>query len=112
VNITSAWNTGDTAEATVSGTSMAAPHVAGTAALYLADHARARPADVGNALVAGSSKGRVKDAGFGSPNRLLQVWSWKPPGRGTAPARQPYGTGTARHHGRGRPWWRVWWWLA
>ncbi|NBM18334.1 S8 family peptidase [Streptomyces sp. GC420] len=73
VNITSAWNTADTATAVASGTSMAAPHAAGAAALYLADHPRARPAAVGEALVGNSAKGRVGGAGPGSPNRLLQV---------------------------------------
>lgn len=73
VDITSASNTSDTATATYSGTSMASPHTAGAAALYLADHASASPADVGRALTDRSAKGQVTGAGLGSPNRLLQV---------------------------------------
>ncbi|MFG3285339.1 S8 family peptidase [Streptomyces sp. NPDC048111] len=71
--ITSAGNAGDTATLTDSGTSMAAPHVAGAAALYLADHPLARPGQVASALVAAASKGRVTRPGPGSPNRLLAV---------------------------------------
>ncbi|MFD8457182.1 S8 family peptidase [Streptomyces antimycoticus] len=71
--IVSASNAGDTATRTLSGTSMAAPHVAGAAALYLAGHRFATPAQVGAALIAGASRGRVRDAGAGSPNRLPRV---------------------------------------
>ncbi|MFI8994283.1 S8 family peptidase [Streptomyces sp. NPDC053542] len=71
--ITSAWNSGDTAEKALSGTSMAAPHAAGAAALYLARHPKATPAEVGKALAAGASEGQVKSEGLGSPNRLLRV---------------------------------------
>ncbi|MEU1948210.1 S8 family serine peptidase, partial [Streptomyces sp. NPDC020125] len=71
--IVSASNTSDTATRTLSGTSMAAPHVAGAAALYLGDHPLATPAQVGAALIAGASRGRVRGAGAGSPNRLLRV---------------------------------------
>ncbi|MEU8870918.1 S8 family peptidase [Streptomyces javensis] len=71
--IVSASNANDTAARTLSGTSMAAPHVAGAAALYLAGHRFATPAQVGAALTAGTSKGRVRGAGPGSPNRLLRV---------------------------------------
>ena len=42
-DITSAWNTSDTATNTISGTSMAAPHVAGAAALVLGATPRPRP---------------------------------------------------------------------
>ncbi|MET7986761.1 S8 family peptidase [Streptomyces sp. NPDC005281] len=73
VDITSTSYTGDTARATYSGTSMASPHAAGAAALYLADHLRATPAQVAKALVRRAVPGKVSDAGPGSPNRLLQV---------------------------------------
>jgi hypothetical protein len=71
--IVSASHTSDTAAATLSGTSMAAPHAAGAAALYLAAHRSATPARVSAALTAGSTKGAVGNAGRGSPNRLLRV---------------------------------------
>ncbi|MFJ9714095.1 S8 family peptidase [Streptomyces sp. NPDC101234] len=73
VAITSDWNASDTAKATCSGTSMAAPHVAGAAALYLAGHPKAGPAQVAKALIAGAASGKVSDAGPGSPDRLLRV---------------------------------------
>ncbi|MGW4024849.1 S8 family peptidase [Streptomyces sp. NPDC005009] len=73
VSITSASAASDTARATSSGTSMASPHVAGAAALHLAEHRRATPAQVANALVKGAASGKVAGRGPGSPNRLLQV---------------------------------------
>ncbi|MFF3662613.1 S8 family peptidase [Streptomyces olivochromogenes] len=73
VAITSASYASDTGKATFSGTSMASPHVAGAAALYLAGHPKATPAQVGKALVGRAVYGKVGGAGFGSPNRLLQV---------------------------------------
>ncbi|PFG97632.1 subtilisin family serine protease [Saccharopolyspora erythraea NRRL 2338] len=71
VGITSSWHSGDTATNTISGTSMATPHVAGAAALYLAANPSATPAQVGTALVAASTPNAVKDPRTGSPNRLL-----------------------------------------
>jgi len=71
VGITSAWYTSATATNTISGTSMASPHVAGVAALYLQSNPGATPAGVASALIAGATTGKVTSAGTGSPNRLL-----------------------------------------
>lgn len=57
--------------ATMSGTSMASPHVVGTAALYLNTNPSATPAQVRNALVDNASSGVVGNPGSGSPNKLL-----------------------------------------
>jgi serine protease len=70
-NILSAWHTSSTATNTISGTSMASPHVAGVAALYLATNPNATPAQVRNAIVDNATSGKVTDAGSGSPNKLL-----------------------------------------
>jgi subtilisin family serine protease len=72
-NITSAWNTGTTATNTISGTSMASPHVAGTAALVLQLNPAATPAAVANAIVTGATPNRVMNGGAGSPNLLLNA---------------------------------------
>ncbi len=69
--ITSAWYTGNTATNTISGTSMATPHVAGAAALYLQGSPSASPATVSNAIVSTATTGVVSNPGTGSPNRLL-----------------------------------------
>ncbi|MBD0421093.1 S8 family peptidase [Streptomyces sp. TRM S81-3] len=73
VSVTSASHRSDTGRATHSGTSMAAPHAAGAAALYLAGHPRAKPATVAKALIAGATSGKVSGRGTGSPDRLLRV---------------------------------------
>jgi subtilisin family serine protease len=52
---------------------MATPHAAGTAALYLAGHPKATPAQVGKALVKLAASGKVSGRGPGSPDKLLQV---------------------------------------
>ncbi len=70
-SIRSAWYTSTTALNTISGTSMASPHVAGVAALYLASNTTASPATVRNALVNNATTGRVTSAGSQSPSRLL-----------------------------------------
>lgn len=75
IDITSAWNTGGTATNTISGTSMASPHVAGAAALYLAGNPQATPAQVHTAIVNGATSGAVTSPGTGSPNRLLYTGS-------------------------------------
>lgn len=74
-SITSAWYTSTTALNTISGTSMATPHAAGVAALYLQGHT-ATPAQVRDALVAASTLGVVINEGRNSPDRLLFSLAW------------------------------------
>jgi subtilisin family serine protease len=70
-SITSAWYTSNTATNTISGTSMATPHVAGVAALYLQGNSGASTTQVRDALVNGATPNVVINAGRNSPNRLL-----------------------------------------
>ncbi len=70
-NVTSAWYGSTTATNTISGTSMATPHVAGVAALYLGLNPTAAPAQVAAVLTARATAGTVLSPGTGSPNRLL-----------------------------------------
>jgi subtilisin family serine protease len=88
VNITSDWLTSDTATFSASGTSMASPHVTGTAALYLATHPDATPQQVRDALVAQATPDKVTAPGAGSPNKLLYTDS------GVTPPPPPPGCGT------------------
>jgi PKD repeat protein len=73
VNTVSDWNTNDTSTNTISGTSMATPHVVGVAALYLQSHASATPSAVASALTSNATAGVVKIPGSGSPNKLLYM---------------------------------------
>lgn len=69
--ILSAWASSNTATATLSGTSMASPHVAGVAALYKQANPSASSSTIRNAIVNNATTGVVSNAGTGSPNRLL-----------------------------------------
>jgi subtilisin family serine protease len=69
--ILSAWFTSNTATATLSGTSMASPHVAGVAALYKQANPSASATTIRNAIVNNATTNVVTNAGTGSPNRLL-----------------------------------------
>ena len=70
-SITSDWYTSTTATNTISGTSMATPHVTGVAALYLQGNPSASPATVSSAIVNGATSGVLTNVGTGSPNKLL-----------------------------------------
>jgi subtilisin family serine protease len=65
-DITSAWRSSDTATNTISGTSMASPHTAGVAVLYLEGHTSASPAEVQKALRSAGTSKRISGL-----NRLL-----------------------------------------
>jgi subtilisin family serine protease len=93
--IASAWHTGDSATKTISGTSMAAPHVAGAVALHLGAHPKAKPAEVAAALIKAASRDRVGETA-GAPNQLLQIGGLadappakEPPPESSKPAPQP-----------------------
>jgi aqualysin 1 len=70
-SITSAWNTSNSATNTISGTSMASPHVTGVAALATEANPGASPAAVGSFVIATASLNRIGSVGTGSPNLLL-----------------------------------------
>jgi subtilisin family serine protease len=71
VNITSSWYTSNTATNTISGTSMASPHVAGAAALYLSANPGATPAQVSTALTSNATSGVITGVPAGTVNLLL-----------------------------------------
>ncbi|MEU5692222.1 S8 family serine peptidase [Actinosynnema sp. NPDC020468] len=94
-NIVSSWNTNDTATNTISGTSMASPHVAGAVALYLADNPSASPAAVATALIGASTPNKITNPGTGSPNKLLFTGGVVPAGpTATNPGNQTGTVGT------------------
>ncbi|WP_045312149.1 S8 family peptidase [Lentzea aerocolonigenes] len=72
-DIISASHSNDTGTRSMGGTSMASPHVAGAAALYLSANPNATPAQVRDALVNGATPNKITDVKTGSPNLLLKV---------------------------------------
>ncbi|HCT75010.1 MAG TPA: peptidase S8, partial [Micromonosporaceae bacterium] len=70
-SIVSASHSSNTGTATMSGTSMASPHTAGAAAVYLGQNTSATPQQVRDALVNNSTPNKVTSPGTGSPNKLL-----------------------------------------
>jgi subtilisin family serine protease len=64
-------NASDTATTSKSGTSMAAPHVSGAAALFLETNPTATPAQVAAWLTGNATPGKISSLGTGSPNLLL-----------------------------------------
>jgi subtilisin family serine protease len=71
VNILSAYIGSNTATLALDGTSMASPHVAGVAALYLQRYPTALPPTVNQAITNAATPNKVINPGSGSPNRLL-----------------------------------------
>ena len=87
--ITSAGITSNTATATLSGTSMASPHVAGAAALYLANNTTPTftptPAQVEAGILQNATANKVVGPGLGSPNLLLYTGTTSTPVPDTTP---------------------------
>jgi aqualysin 1 len=99
-SVKSAWNTSDTASATKRGTSMASPHVAGAAALYLETHPLDSPATVALALGAAATQGQITNLGSGSPNLLLFT------GDPATAQPSPVGGGGSGSKSCGNAWWK------
>jgi subtilisin family serine protease len=70
-SITSLWIGSNGATSTISGTSMASPHVAGVAALYLASYPSTSPSNVCSALVSYANSNKITSVPSGTPNKLV-----------------------------------------
>ena len=70
-NVLSAWATSATASKMLKGTSHAAPHVTGAAALALQNNPALSVADVTSLVVSSATADAISDAGASSPNKLL-----------------------------------------
>ncbi|KAF9435052.1 hypothetical protein BGZ76_006977 [Entomortierella beljakovae] len=71
VDITSAWIDSPDATNTISGTSMATPHVVGVAALYLSFNSLPTAQSVFDMLTSTATRNKISGSLKGSPNRLV-----------------------------------------
>ncbi len=90
-SITSAWATSDTATNTISGTSMASPHVAGVAALVRDEFPAFTVSQVKTEVTARATCGVITSPGSGTPNLLVYSLSGTDPNCGGGPVCQPQG---------------------
>jgi serine protease len=72
-SIVSAYAGADNRYATLSGTSMAAPHVAGVAAIAMQENPSYSSAQLRNWITSNAMSGLVNNPGTGSPNLMLHV---------------------------------------
>jgi subtilisin family serine protease len=108
-SVTSAWYTSTTAIATLSGTSMAAPHVAGIAAVSLAVNGAQSPSQLASSITAAATANVVTQAGTGSPNLLAFVVTSGSPTDGptidaTAPSQPAAPSATAQRRSIALSW--------
>ena len=108
-SVTSAWYTSTTAIATLSGTSMAAPHVAGIAAVSLAVNGAQSPSQLESSIAAAATANVVTQAGTGSPNLLAFVVTSGSPTDGptidaTAPSQPAAPSATAQRRSIALSW--------
>jgi subtilisin family serine protease len=96
VDITSAWNASDTATNTISGTSMATPHVTGVAALFLEEFGNKTAAEVAQGLVSDATPGIVIDPGPNTANLFLHSLFGTPPPPAPSDFPRPPGVNVAR----------------
>ncbi|XP_072043007.1 extracellular serine proteinase-like [Amphiura filiformis] len=73
VDISSAWIPYPTSTATISGTSMACPHVSGAAAILLGNNNALSPDQVAKLLILNSTPNKIYNAQIATPNRLLYI---------------------------------------
>lgn len=93
VNIRSAWYTGNNVYNTLSGTSMATPHLVGAAALYLSAHPSASPAQVQNDIINSATLNAISGVPSGTPNKMLYILPFL---QSSAPAPAPAPATTLR----------------
>ncbi len=104
-SVTSAWYTTATATATLSGTSMASPHVAGIAAVALAVNGAQSPSQLAAAIAASATPDVVTSGGTNSPNLLAYVFvGAEEPDTATAPSQPAAPSATAQRRAISLSW--------